>query len=325
MSAPRPVPAPLLPGPFTAAEADALGVTDSQRRGLRYRTLSRGVHEVVRHGPGTDVEGAARSAVLAGARPVLALTPGGALSHASAGIVWNLRLPRRLQDVAPIHITRADDGVPPRRRGVAGHHADLAPWETVRVAGVEVTVPVRTLLDLAPVLGPDELVVCVDGAVCEHRHGLRSGVPPLLPRAELMRLLGRYAGRRGVRRLRIAAELSAPGADSAPETRLRLLLRQHGIGEVETDRRIVAPDGTEVLPDLAVESARVSIQYEGAHHDRAGQREIDIRRQRRTEAAGWTEVRITHRDLVEDVVTPCGTVPRAVALVRAAIRGRPVP
>jgi hypothetical protein len=320
MPAPRPVPAPLRLGPFTADEADALGVSDSQRRGLRYRTLSRGVHEVLRCRSGPAGEGEVRAAVLAGARPVLALTPGGALSHASAGVVWGFRLPRRLQGVQPIHVTRIDDGVPPRRRGVAGHHADLAPWETMGVEGVVVTVPVRTLLDLAPVLSPDELVVCVDGVVCEHRHGLRGGLPPLLPRHELMGQLGRYARRRGVRRLRAAVELSVPGADSAPETRLRLLLREHGITEAETDHRIVAPDGTEVLPDLAVESARVSIQYEGAHHDRDGQREIDIRRQRRTEAAGWTEVRITHRDLVEDVATPSGTVPRAVALVRTAIQ-----
>ena len=320
MPAPRPVPAPLRLGPFTAAEADALGVTDSQRRGQRYRTLSRGVHEVVRSGAGTAEESAARIAVLAAARPVLALTPGAALSHASAGVVWSLRLPRRLQGARPLHVTRVDDGVPPRRRGVAGHHAELAPWETAGVEGVVVTAPVRTLLDLAPVLSPDELVACVDGVVCEHRHGLRSGVPALVPRAELMRQLGRYSRRRGVRRLRLAAERSVPGVDSAPETRLRLLLREHGIEEVAADHRIVAPDGTEVLPDLAVESARLSIQYEGAHHDRAGQREVDIRRQRRTEAAGWSEVRITHRDLVEDLVKPFGTGPRAVALVRAAIR-----
>ncbi|WP_426119881.1 hypothetical protein [Kocuria sp. LHG3120] len=318
MPAPRPVPSPLRHGPFTADEADALGVTDSQRRGLRYRTLSRGVHEIVPCGP----SGEARTTVLAGARPVLALTQGGALSHASAGVVWGFRLPRRLRGVAPIHVTRANDGAPPRRRGVTGHHAELAPWETVDVDGVVVTVPVRTLLDLAPVLSPDELVACVDGVVCEHRHGLRSGVPPLVPRAELLRQLRGYARRRGVRRLRLAAERSMPGVDSAQETRLRLLLQEHGIAEVVADHRIAAPDGTEVLPDLAVESARVSVQYEGAHHDRPGQREIDIRRLRRTEAAGWTEVRITHRDLVEDVVTPSGTVPRAVALVRSAIRTR---
>lgn len=325
MPAPRPVPPALRLGPFTAAEADALGVTDSQRRGRRYRTLSRGVHALAGWGSGPDGEEPGRPAVLAGARPVLALTPGAVLSHASAGLVWGLRLPRRLQEVRPIHVTRVDDGVPPRRRGVIGHHAALVPWEIVAVEGVAVTVPVRTRLDLAPLLGPEELVVCVDGVVCEHRHGLLGGLPPLLSRTELTVLLRRYARRRGVRRLRLAVELSVPGADSAPETRLRLLLREHGITEVQTDHRLVAPDGTEVLPDLAVESARLSIQYEGAHHDRPGQREVDIRRQRRTEAAGWTEVRITHRDLVEDVVTASGTVPRAVALVRTALRGRPHP
>ena len=97
-------------------EADALGVTDSQRRGRRYRTLSRGVHAPAGWGCGPDGEEPGRPAVLAGARPVLALTPGSVLSHASAGLVWGFRLPRRLQEARPIHVTRVDDGVPPRRR-----------------------------------------------------------------------------------------------------------------------------------------------------------------------------------------------------------------
>ncbi|MFI7483865.1 hypothetical protein ACH9EU_15780 [Kocuria sp. M1R5S2] len=251
MPAPRPVPAALALGPFTVHEADALGVTASQRRRRRYGTVSRGVHEVVRGGQDTDPSPAGR--LTARARPVLRLTPHAVVGHAGAGLLWGLRLPRRMQDPEPLHLTRADDGV-----------------------------------------------------VCEHRHGLRSGIPPLLARPELIRSLDRWPGHRGVRRLRTAVELSVPGADSAPETELRLLLQEHGIAGLALDLRIVAPDGTEVLPDIAVEAARVSVQDEGAHHDRPGQREIDIRRQRRTQAAGWTEVRITQRDLVDHVVTGPG-------------------
>lgn len=315
MPAPNPVPAALTQGAFTSHEADALGVTRWQRRRSRYRKLSRGVHETV---GGMFAEEPAE-ALRARARPVLELTPDGVLSHASAGLLWNFRLPSRMQTGDPLHVTRADAGAPPRRTGTVGHRAALSPAEIVEHRGLRITHPVRTLLDLAPALTPVELVACVDGVVCEHRHGLRRGIPPLVAHEELIRSLGRYRGRRGVRRLRQAAELSVPGADSAPETRLRLLLQEHGIPDLTLDHRIVAPDGTEVLPDIAVEPARVSVQYEGAHHDRAGQLEIDIRRLRRTEAAGWTEVRITRRDLVEDVATATGTVPRAVALVRAAV------
>lgn len=317
MPAPRPVPAPLALGPFTVHEADALGVTGSQRRRRRYRTVSRGVHEVVRGGHDTDPSPAGR--LMAHARPVLRLTPQAVVSHASAGLLWGLRLPRRMQDPEPLHLTRADNGVPPRRPGVVGHHAGLEPRDVVSIHGFPVTGPARTLLDLASELSPVELVICVDGVVCEHRHGRRSGIPPLLARPEPIRSLDRWPGHRGVRRLRTAVELSVPGADSAPETELRLLLQDHGIAGLALDLRVVAPDGTEVLPDIAVEGARVSVQYEGAHHDRPGQREIDIRRQRRTQAAGWTEVRITKRDLVDHVVTGTGHVPRAVALVRDAV------
>lgn len=316
MPAPRPVPEPLSRGPFTAHDADRLGITRWQRRGSRYRKLSRAVHEVITDSSPENLS--PRSLLLERARPVLDLTPRSAISHASAGLVWRFRLPRRLQNAEPVHVTRADDGASPRRSGIRGHHAGLAAGEVSLVDGVRVTSPVRTLLDLATSLTPEELVACVDGVVCEHRHGVLRGVPPLVRRADLIGSLEDYRGRRGARRLRLAAERSVPGADSVPETRLRLLLEEHGI-HGHLDHRIGLPNGAEVLPDIAVEPARVSVQYEGGHHDRAGQREIDIRRQRRTEAAGWTEVRIVHRDLTEYVATPYGTVPRAVAIVRAAM------
>lgn len=84
---------------------------------------------------------------------------------------------------------------------------------------------------------------------------------------------------------------------------------------------LTTADGYPVLPDLADPGLRLSIQYDGAHHDSQQQRERDIRRHRATEAAGWREVRVIGADLKNMAMMRGQWVPRAVALVMAAVRG----
>jgi len=82
------------------------------------------------------------------------------------------------------------------------------------------------------------------------------------------------------------------GSGSPAETRLRLLLEDHGIGGPSSTTRC-SPDGTlPAQPDSALESHRLSLQYDGARHGREKQREVDIRPQRATESAGRREIRI---------------------------------
>ena len=111
------------------------------------------------------------------------------------------------------------------------------------------------------------------------------------------------------------------GVDSEPETRLGLMLEDHGYGGFRPDLELRGPDGYPVLPDLADPVLRISIQHDGTHHDQQGQRERDVRRQRATAQNGWTEIRLTARDLVEQELLAGRGVPRAVALVARAAAG----
>ncbi|PZO70585.1 MAG: hypothetical protein DI634_02720 [Kocuria palustris] len=118
-----------------------------------------------------------------------------------------------------------------------------------------------------------------------------------------------------------ALERARRGVDSEPETRLRLMLEDHGYGGFRPDLELRGPDGCPVLPDLADPVLRISIQYDGTHHDHQGQRERGVRRQRATAQSGWTEIRLTARDLVEQELLAGRWVPRAVALVARAAAG----
>lgn len=96
------------------------------------------------------------------------------------------------------------------------------------------------------------------------------------------------------------------------------MLKDHGFTGFVTDHEIHGTDGHPVQPDLADPRLRLSLQYEGRHHDEESQRHRDIRRQRATAEAGWTEIRLISRDLEAMVRTGDGSMPRAVALVRRA-------
>ena len=115
------------------------------------------------------------------------------------------------------------------------------------------TTPVRTAYDLARREDLPWSVVAVDALA--GRFGFRA--------AEVLEFARRYPGARGVRRLPGVVALSDPRAESAMETRLRLLLVRGGLPApavgypVADDRaRIVA------TVDLAYPEALVAIEYE---------------------------------------------------------------
>lgn len=193
-------------------------------------------------------------------------------------------------------------------------------------AGVlRITGPARTLLDLAAMQGrtghglltDEQLIAVVDGVICEHRTGTHAGRAALRRRTDLEVDLERFAGRRGAARLRRAVEASAPGVDSPMETRARLTLEAHGLAGWETDLELSPPGHRRVRPDLADRRHCLSLQFDGVVHQDRRQRLRDVERQRAMHAAGWTEIRVVHTDLVLSRGAAPGAEPRIVSLVRA--------
>lgn len=313
------IPEPLRGRVFSRTEALERGLTSNQLRVTNYDRVSRGIWRSP--GDGTDA-GDARAELI---RLLPALgdeLPQHAISHQSAGLLWGMRLPPRLQLPGPVHVTRMVEGPRVNRSGFTGHRATNSLMVRRHSSGAAVTGPARTLIDIAGLLSEIELICVVDGVICTHLTGVNRDRPPQRSFEDLQRDLDLLRGSRGVAKVRRAMERACVGSDSAPETRLRLELEDSGARSFETDLEIRGADGFPVNPDLGDPTARVSVQYEGQHHDERGQRARDIRRLRATEEAGWTEVRIFGADLDLHVSRGGRRMSRAAALVLDALEAK---
>jgi very-short-patch-repair endonuclease len=165
-----------------------------------------------------------------------------------------------------------------------------------------VTSPVCTWLDLAALLGPDELVVLGDAAWRAPAFG-----------RDVDARLAAASGRRGVRNARAARARLRQGVDSPQESRLRLVVGDAALPE--PDVNVDVYDGTGAWlarPDLSWPRQRVAVEDEGDHRrTNQAQWRRDIGRDAALQAAGWAVLRVTASDLQQP--------DRIVARIRAAL------
>lgn len=108
-------------------------------------------------------------------------------------------------------------------------------------------------------------------------------------------------------------------AESAMETRLRLLLVLAGLPRPEAQVEVVA-GGRRRRLDLAYPDVKIAIEYDGDHHYvTEAQKHADIVREAALRAEGWESIRVVSHGIYRD---PAGTV-RAVAAALER-RGRSV-
>ena len=306
-----PLPLHLTTGSFSLRAADKAGVTRTRTAARDLVTVSRGI----RVPTGSAAAGAAAL------RAYTDLDDESILSLGSAARLWNAPLPSWLEADWRIHLARRRGRSTPRRVNVVGHQLALRPDEVVELDGVRLTSPARTWLDLASVLSADDLVVAGDSLVCEHGPEFPFPREALCGVEELRAMVERHPGSRGVRKARAAVELLRVGADSPPETRLRLVLVRAGLPEPILNHVIWGRDpwggtGSPVLwPDAAYPQWRIALQYEGAHHNGEDQYLWDIGRADTATRCGWLEVRMSRLDLE-------GEHPAAVRKVRNALESR---
>jgi very-short-patch-repair endonuclease len=201
---------------------------------------------------------------------VLAAGPTAVLSHRSAAALWGIR---------PTARTRIEVTVPTKRRSASDieiHCARLAPDEVTVHDGIPVTTPARTLVDLAAVLPPHKL----DRAVNQ---------------AEILRLpfpdLARYAGRRGITKLKHAPT----GTRNDFEASFLAFVKAHDLPTPLVNRPLNA-----IEPDFRWPAHKVIVELDGFEtHGTRRAFERDRERDRRLHAAGWRVVRVTWRHLHE--------------------------
>jgi len=78
------------------------------------------------------------------------------------------------------------------------------------------------------------------------------------------------------------------GADSAPESLLRLAMADAGLPEPDLQLSLRVGDTVSPTADLGYRHRRIAIQYDGGHHLLDAQAFSDRRRDKAFESAGWT-------------------------------------
>ncbi|MFI7578459.1 hypothetical protein [Micromonospora sp. NPDC049497] len=125
----------------------------------------------------------------------------------------------------------------------------------------------------------------------------------------------RYAGRPGGRRAAWLFGLADAGAQSPPESHLRLRLVLAGLPRPVTQHPVCLPSGLVVHPDLAWPEHRVAVEYDGQWHADADRLHVDRARLNGLVAAGWLVLHVTSRRLHRDF-------PGVLREVRAALSSR---
>lgn len=203
----------------------------------------------------------------------------------------------------------------PRRRGVVGHRGQFFDDEIVTLHGLYITSRPRTWLDCARKMDINEITVVADYLLRRPRPEFEGRSEPYCTREELEDMLDRHWGTPGIRKARLALEQACVGADSAPETRLRLALSRAGLPQAEVNLPTELSPGVVRQPDLAYREQRVAVEYEGEGHSDSQQIVKDIEREEDFSRAGWMLVRISKRHMTGDARA-------AVAKVRVALMDR---
>ncbi|WP_395726139.1 endonuclease domain-containing protein [Nakamurella sp.] len=322
---------------FTVDQGRRMGLT---RRRMRANDLDRpfpGVRQAAAPAqPGAeslDQDGSADARRTAEARfrdrcvaVGLIVPPGAFFTHRTAARLWPLPLPAlpTLPADEPIHIGVMLPEHPPRRSDVVGHAISDPLAFTVRRDDHLLIDPATLFCQLGAVLKVEDLVAVGDALVLAPRRATDSGDRPWLDLPTLRDRVERFRGR-GKARADRALQLVRPGAESRPESLVRLAILAAGLPEPELNVDVYSSSGIFVgRADLLYRRYRLAIEYDGDHHRvDSVQFDRDIGRLDDFAAAGWRVVRIAKRSFFGDREACIGRVRRA--LIDAGWRPGPIP
>lgn len=269
---------PGLPDVVSRSDALSSGVTARQLRG---RTLER-VRRCVYRRVGAEPDFPAEIRALARELP-----PEAVFSGATAAAL--LGLPMLYSSTAR---TAVELTVPPHRRrpvqlGVRAHAGNLPSGDVIEVAGIWITAPARTFLDLAAYLTLEDLVALGDAML--HRGMVDTTI--------LAAKLDGAAGRRGVRTARSALPLLDRRSQSVPESVMRVRIGAAGLPLPTPQLAVWDGDLLVAHVDLGYDQQFIAIEYDGRLHADPAQYRRDIYRYRSLTTLGWRVLRLCDGDL----------------------------
>ena len=294
MSIRKPLPPTIARAPFAVRAALAEGVTPGRLAAHDLARPFRGARDPVEHRSVDDESRDARERrILLERCTALAplLKPGQHFSHTTAARLWGCPFRDRFTEREALHVSSPAPARAIELGGTIGHQKTRPRLSAI--GGLPVSDPCSTWLAVASMLKHDELVALGDHLILEPRR-----VDPLNPRPHttLEELDMRIRAHHGRGRRAAASALLdlRQGAESRPETLLRLLLMRAGFSEPRLQAEIRDAHGRWLgFADLYWPQARVIVEYDGEHHRTDdGAYDRDMTRIEDFIAAGNTVVRV---------------------------------
>ena len=217
---------------------------------------------------------------------------GAVVSHQSAARLHGIGRFRVTEPTVTVH-HRGTYSFP----GLVVHQStDLMPEHVVRIDGMSVTSPERTIIDLAKVVGARRLAETVD-------QSLAAGVVDF----ERLAILFRALSRRGKKGMRVLSKIIEDRSDDepVPESVLeyRFVQLLDGSGLPHPTRQFNAPwlDAIQGRVDFAYVSAQVVIEADSRRwHRLSAAFEADRRRDMAAQMEGWIVLRFTWEMIEND-------------------------
>ncbi|MEF2977475.1 DUF559 domain-containing protein [Subtercola sp. YIM 133946] len=288
---PRRVPIPIDLGhaPFHVRAAQDAGLSEKRLRS----------HDLARPFSGVRSLTSADATVVDRCRAFMPrIRDGEFFSHLTAAALWDCPLPGRYAPTAKVHVAIPAPNGESRARGVVGHKIKYPKVEVWRRHGLPVSDPATTFIHCATLLGLDDLVAVGDHLILSPRRQALGERRPHTSAAHLFSRVSAYQGP-GKRRATEALALMRQGAESRPETLLRLLIRRAGMPEPQLNVDICDHNGIWIARvDMLYPQARLVVEYDGEQHRTDDVvYENDARRHARIRRAGFTELTVRKHGL----------------------------
>lgn len=191
------------------------------------------------------------------------------------------------------------------RRGVVIHATALDIADRHTGGALRMTSGLRTAWDIARWLPALDSVPVLDTLLGRN----------VVDKQGLAEYLCAHVGRRGSSRAASAFEFADGGAQSPPESRIRVRLRLAGLPVPTAQLAVRVAGGAVLHPDLAWAEYKVALEYDGLWHATAEQFQRDRRRLNLLVAEGWLVLHVTNERLSKDF-------PGVVREMKAALRSR---
>ena len=220
-------------------------------------------------------------------------------SHVTAAALFGM--PVGFRSRSALHVATLEGRTPARSRGVIGHVVKAAGVSVTLVHGLPAIAPSDVWCQLAATFSNADLVAVGDFLITGRRIGPGRRAAALCTIEELDAAVIRHRGCRGATALRWALPRLRAGADSAPESHLRLLCIAAGLPEPVIGAEVPVADGLRLHPDLAYPDLKIAIEYEGeGHRTDAAQFRRDIERKELYEDVEWRVMRVSADHLYRD-------------------------